>query len=137
MLRNVCIFLIETPVLGGDCLDDLLEVFQHFTPSCTSTSGTTTSFYDDSLLSKTSEKCPSTPQLDIDLLDEFVLRELESISAELSDYNSTRRGQKVKKRLFSCSSDEEPTPKKRRVSSSSDSESDDDLQLAWTSARRS
>lgn len=81
---------------------------------------------------KPSAQEPDYPQLDINNLDEFLLQELEVISTELSVVNSTKRGQKVKKRLFVCSNDGEPNTKRRRTGSFT--ETDTDIEFIWTSS---
>ncbi|XP_063425922.1 uncharacterized protein LOC134709702 [Mytilus trossulus] len=78
---------------------------------------------------KSSAKKPDYPQLDINRLDEFLLKELEVISTELSVINSTKRGQKVKKRLFVCSNDGESNTKRRRTESFT--ETDADIKCIW------
>ncbi|XP_063426888.1 uncharacterized protein LOC134710454 [Mytilus trossulus] len=120
-------------------LQDLQEVFTPCQLSLADDCNTgTNSLYDDLFYSPNSKKQqPTTPQLELTRLDEFVLQELDIISAELSVHNSTRRGQRVKRRLFSCSGDDdEPAPKKRCTINLSHSESDDDSEFTWSSVCR-
>ena len=84
------------------------------------------------IFTKPSAQEPDYPQLDINNLDEILLQELEVISTELSVVNSTKRGQKVKKRLFVCSNDGEPNTKRRRTGSFT--ETDADIEFIWTSS---
>lgn len=126
-------------------MDAILHLLQVDVPACPLTSDrqdTIPSLYDELFLPTPSQKCPVTPQLDIDHIDEFIQKELDVISSELTNYIDNRTGHKVKKRLFSGTcSDDEPTPKKRRTSASyihEDTDSDDCSQLTWTtSVRRS
>ena len=123
-------------------MDAVLRLLQEEVPTCPHTSdsqNTTLSLYDELFLPTPSQKCPVTPQLDIDHIDEFIQNELDVISSELTNYINNRKGQKVKKRLFSGTcSDDEPTRKKRRTSSCEDTDSDDCSEFTWTtSVRRS
>ncbi|CAC5378468.1 unnamed protein product [Mytilus coruscus] len=125
-------------------LDCYLKTLQDVASTCqppmsinTETQYSSTESYNFIKLSATE---PDYPQLDINRLDEFLLQELEFISTELSVINATKRGQKVKKRLFVSSNDGEPNTKRRRTESFTDTETGDDIEFIWTScdsARRS
>lgn len=119
-------------------LQNLQEVFTPCQLSLDNCNTGTNSLYDDLFYSPNPKKQqPTTPKLELCRLDEFVLQELDIISVELSFYNSTRRGQRVKRRLFSCSGDnDEPMPKKRCTINLSHSESDDDSEFTWSSVCR-
>ncbi|VDI54816.1 Hypothetical predicted protein [Mytilus galloprovincialis] len=138
--KTPCNRYSQTPNLDYDFLDELFKDLQDV-PSCQITNDhteqMTPSLYDELFQPSSIKKQPATPQLDINLLDEFVLQELDFISTELSFYNNNRRGQKVKKRLFCCSPDDEPTPKKLCTVNLSDSYSEGDSEFTWSSIDRS
>ena len=136
----VLIYFSDLPsLLDTNSMDAFLHLLKEDVPACPQTSdrqNTTPSLYDELFLPTPSQKCPVTPQLDIDHIDEFIQKELDVISSELTNYINIRRGQKVKRRLFSGTcSDDEPIPKKRRTSASYSYE-DTDSDFTWTTSVR-